>query len=56
MQLGGLNYYFGRPVQKPLLGDPLDGLEWNRFPRVRWLLYSVTLFSYFMVGVWLYYR
>ena len=56
VQLGGLNYYFGRPVQKPLLGDPIDELQWNRFPSVRWLMYGVALSSYLLVGIWLYTR
>ena len=56
VQLGGLNYYFGRPVQKPLLGDPVDELQWNRFPSVRWLMYGVALSSYLLVGIWLYTR
>src|SRR6266478_3641286 len=46
VQLGGLNYYFGRPVEKPFLGDPVEGLEWSRFPQVRLLLYLVTIVSY----------
>jgi adenosylcobinamide-phosphate synthase len=56
VQLGGLNYYFGRPVHKPHLGDPIDELQWNRFPSVRCLMYSVALFSYLLVGLWLYTR
>ncbi|HYR42119.1 MAG TPA: adenosylcobinamide-phosphate synthase CbiB [Terriglobia bacterium] len=53
VQLGGLNYYFGRPVEKPFLGDPLEGLEWTRFPQVRLLLYLVTTVSYSVVALWL---
>jgi adenosylcobinamide-phosphate synthase len=53
VRLGGLNYYFGRPVQKPFLGDPVDELAWNRFPNVRWLMYCVAGFSYLLVGAWL---
>jgi len=53
VQLGGLNYYFGRPVQKPFLGDPLEDLEWKRFSRVRLLLYLVTAVSYIGVALWL---
>src|SRR5262249_42035426 len=29
VQLGGLNYYFGRPVQKPFLGEPIEDLEYG---------------------------
>jgi adenosylcobinamide-phosphate synthase len=53
VQLGGLNYYFGRPVQKPFLGDPLEDLEWTRFSQVRLLLYLVTAVSYIGVALWL---
>ncbi|PWT83501.1 MAG: cobalamin biosynthesis protein CobD [Acidobacteria bacterium] len=53
VQLGGLNYYFGRPSQKPFLGDSIEDLRWNRFPQVRRLLYCVALVSYTVVGLWL---
>jgi len=53
VQLGGLNYYFGQPSRKPFLGDSIEDLRWNRFPKVRLLLYSVALASYAMVGLWL---
>ena len=53
VRLGGLNYYFGKPVQKPFLGNPIEELESNRFPQVRLLLYLVTAISYVLVGVWL---
>jgi adenosylcobinamide-phosphate synthase len=51
IRLGGLNYYFGQPVQKPFLGDPVEELESNRYPQVRLLLYLVTGISYMIVGV-----
>jgi adenosylcobinamide-phosphate synthase len=53
VRLGGVNHYFGRPVQKPFLGDPVEHLEANRFSQVRVLLYLVTAISYTLVGVWL---
>jgi adenosylcobinamide-phosphate synthase len=53
VRLGGLNYYFGHPVQKPFLGDPLEDLQWNRFPHVRLLLYLVAACSYLVVALWL---
>ena len=53
VRLGGLNYYFGRPVEKPFLGDPVEGLEFHRFPQVRLLLYLVTIVSYSVVALWL---
>jgi adenosylcobinamide-phosphate synthase len=53
VQLGGLNYYFGRPVQKPFLGEPIEDLQWAKFSNVRLLLYLVTAISYFAVALWL---
>jgi adenosylcobinamide-phosphate synthase len=53
VQLGGLNYYFGHPVQKPFLGDSIDELQWTRFPSVRWTMYLVAALSYFLVVLWL---
>jgi len=53
VRLGGLNYYFGHPVQKPFLGDPLEDLQWNRFSHVRLLLYLVAACSYLVVALWL---
>ncbi len=53
VRLGGLNYYFGRPVQKPFLGDSIDELQWARFPSVRWTMYLVAALSYLLVVLWL---
>ena len=53
VRLGGLNYYFGQPVQKPYLGDPVEDLRSNRFSQVRLLLYIVAAISYTLLGVWL---
>jgi len=53
VRLGGLNYYFGRPVQKPFLGDSIDELQWTRFPSVRWTMYLVAALSYLLVVLWL---
>jgi adenosylcobinamide-phosphate synthase len=51
VRLGGLNYYFGRAVQKPFLGDPLEELQWSRFSHVRLLLYVVAACSYILVAL-----
>jgi adenosylcobinamide-phosphate synthase len=56
VRLGGLNYYFGQPVQKPFLGDPIDDLQWDRFPNVRGVMYIVAAFGYLLAGLWLQYR
>jgi adenosylcobinamide-phosphate synthase len=53
VRLGGINYYFGQPVQKPFLGDALEDLQFERFSRVRSLLYLVSGMSYLMVMLWL---
>jgi adenosylcobinamide-phosphate synthase len=53
VRLGGLNYYFGHPVRKPFLGDPLEDLKWDRFSQVRLMLYLVTMVSYVLAGIWL---
>jgi adenosylcobinamide-phosphate synthase len=53
VRLGGLNHYFGRPVQKPFLGDSIDELQWTRFPSVRWTMYIVAALSYVLVVLWL---
>jgi len=55
VRLGGLNHYFGQPVKKPFLGDPIDELQWSRFPNVRGVMYMVAAFGYLLVGVWLQY-
>jgi adenosylcobinamide-phosphate synthase len=56
VQLGGMNYYLGRPSRKPLLGDSIENLSWDRFPQVRLLLYLVALSSYALVGLCLHVR
>jgi adenosylcobinamide-phosphate synthase len=53
VRLGGLNYYFGRPVQKPFLGDADAELQWNRFPSVRGMMYAVAALCYVLVTLWL---
>jgi adenosylcobinamide-phosphate synthase len=53
VRLGGLNYYFGQPVQKPFLGDSIGELQWDRFPDVRGTMYLVSGLSYVLVMLWL---
>jgi adenosylcobinamide-phosphate synthase len=53
VQLGGLNYYFGQPVQKPFLGDAVEDLEHEQFYQVRLLLYLVSALSFIVVALWL---
>jgi adenosylcobinamide-phosphate synthase len=56
VQLGGLNYYFGEPSRKPFLGESIEPLRWNRFPKVRLLLYLVASAAYIMVALCLHIR
>jgi adenosylcobinamide-phosphate synthase len=39
IQLGGVNFYFGRPVEKPLLGNPLNRITLQTYNRMIRLMY-----------------
>jgi adenosylcobinamide-phosphate synthase len=39
VQLGGRNYYFGRPSERPTMGDPLRPLESRDIVRVNALMF-----------------
>ena len=39
VQLGGLNYYFGQPSERPTMGDPLRPLEKRDIVRVNTLMF-----------------
>lgn len=45
IQLGGLNYYGGVPCRKHQMGDPLVPITRAIFPRVRILLYAVSILA-----------
>ncbi len=49
VQLGGLNYYQGRPSLKATLGNPVVPLERGIFPRVRVLLYATEVLFLAMI-------
>ena len=52
IQLGGLNFYGGKPSPKHTLGDPCRPLERSLYPRVRVLLYaSELLFAGALLGI-----
>ena len=40
VQLGGLNYYFGKPSPKPTIGDPLVELDKRHIPAANALMYA----------------
>jgi adenosylcobinamide-phosphate synthase len=48
IQLGGLNYYFGRPSPKPLIGDRMKPVERKDVKEAWKILY---LSSFFMLLV-----
>ncbi|MFA5863571.1 MAG: adenosylcobinamide-phosphate synthase CbiB [Phycisphaerae bacterium] len=59
VRLGGVNYYFGRPVEKPAIGDPVVGLTKDHIPKANALMFaSVSLFLLICLGarVWLLWR
>ena len=43
IQLGGLNFYGGRPSEKARLGDPVNVLSVDLYPRVRRLFYGTSV-------------
>ncbi len=51
IQLGGLNFYSGRPVRKPVLGDPAIDLHWSQFGRLRTILYGVSLLAVLLAAL-----
>jgi adenosylcobinamide-phosphate synthase len=42
VQLGGLNYYDGQPLEKPAIGDPLVPLAPRHIPRANALMFLTT--------------
>lgn len=52
IQLGGRNFYFGRPVEKPVLGDAVNPLEIDTYTRMIRLLYASSILSFlFALGL-----
>lgn len=45
VQLGGLNYYFGRPSFRPTMGDPVRDLEKADIRKVNALMYATFLMA-----------
>jgi adenosylcobinamide-phosphate synthase len=43
VQLGGTNYYFGRPVEKPTIGDPQNPLNLKAWQGAVRLMYGTEL-------------
>lgn len=52
VQLGGRNFYFGRPVEKPILGDAVNPLGLDAYSRMIRLLYASSFLSFlFALGL-----
>jgi len=45
VQLGGLNYYFGRPSPRPTMGDPLREITKDDIPRTNRMMYVTLILS-----------
>ncbi len=48
VQLGGTNFYFGQPVAKPLLGDPVEPMTLEAYSRMIRLMYLSSAMAFFM--------
>jgi adenosylcobinamide-phosphate synthase len=53
VRLGGTNRYFGQPVEKPTIGDPLRDLSRESYQGVIRLMYGSTVLMLFVWGVFL---
>ncbi len=52
VQLGGVNFYFGKPVEKPLLGDPINEITLETYSRMIRLMYFTSALAFLMaVGI-----
>ncbi len=43
VQLGGLNYYFGKPSEKPLIGKPIEQLNSGHIKKANQLMYLTSV-------------
>jgi adenosylcobinamide-phosphate synthase len=50
VQLGGTSFYFGQPVAKPLLGDPMQPLTLEAYSRMIRLMYLSSALAFFMAA------
>ena len=46
LQLGGTNIYFGQPVEKPTLGDPVNPLTLGAYNKTIVLMYATSLMTF----------
>jgi adenosylcobinamide-phosphate synthase len=50
VQLGGTNFYFGQPVAKPLLGDPMQPLTLETYGRMIRLMYLSSALAFLLAA------
>jgi adenosylcobinamide-phosphate synthase len=48
VQLGGISYYFGTPVEKPLLGDPVGPITMDTYKRTIRLMYLGSALAFLL--------
>jgi adenosylcobinamide-phosphate synthase len=50
VQLGGTSFYFGQPVEKPLLGEPINRITLETYDRAIRLMYSSSGLAFLMAA------
>lgn len=50
IKLGGANYYFGKLVEKPTIGDNLEEIEINHLDKANKILYGVAILGYMLAS------
>ncbi len=51
VQLGGTNHYFGKPVEKPTLGEPLRPLDRNDIKATVRLMYTTAILALILFSI-----
>lgn len=51
VRLGGANYYFGKLVEKPTIGDNLEKVYLNKVNQTNRILYGVSILGYIMTVI-----
>ena len=51
VRLGGANYYFGKLVEKPTIGDNLEKVDLNKVNQTNRILYGVSILGYIMTVI-----
>lgn len=51
VQLGGTNHYFGKPVEKPTIGEPLRPLDRNDIKSTIGLMYTASILALMLFSI-----